>query len=103
MKLTIYSFKTYEDFQTLKGEFNHLGYDVMYNIYGAYVRHSEEAVKYFTSITEGVSTQEILCNNGDMVNYMLGWCEDNGWDAEVVYCSEGKIDTAPMVDGFLTN
>lgn len=103
MKLTIYSFKTFEDLKTLRERFGYLGVNIMFDEANHFVRHTTDSVCVFKAWMASAQNLPMLCNNGDMVNYMLGWCEENDWDAEVVYCSDGKIDTAPMVEGYLTN
>lgn len=103
MKLTIYSFKTLDDYKLLRENFDCLGVDIMYDSVNKLVRHTADALRVFALLTSSCKNVVVLCNNGDVVGNMLAWCDDYKWEAEVVYCSEGRIDTAPMVDAILTN
>ena len=103
MKLTIYSFKTFEDLKILRENFKCLGVNIMYNEFENFVRHAEDAFNIFKVVASSVKHPKILCNNYDVVGSMLCWCEENNFEAEVVYCSDGEINSSPMVDGCLTN
>ena len=109
MKLTIFSFKNYEDYILLKKFYGNLGYDVVQIIVNdngepLCVAHMDEHVDFFKGMVNYCNQPlKIVCNNGDMTNYMLGWCEENSWEAEVIRVDDGKIKVSPMVEGCLTS
>lgn len=106
MKLTIYSFKTYEDLLTIESVYGYLVTDVCRPEFHRGVPiypHIDKSVAYFEREVKMGYNTELICNDNSMVNYMLNWCYDNGWEVDVVYCENEIIKVAPLVDGVLTN
>lgn len=104
MKLTIYSSKTYKDLEVLKVVYGYTGINIMYDARVGYVLHAQDAMEQFEKLANFYKNGfSVHCNNGDVMNCMIGWCDENGWEVEVIRCDSGDIAVSHMVDGYLEN
>lgn len=103
-KLQIFSFNSVEEFMILQEAYGHMGDDLMRNVNG-YTLTAQASLPFFKEKMKMFEHQmRVVCNNGDLTNYVLGWCEVNNVAAEVITVYRGKVRISPTdEEGFLTN